>query len=122
VAEAEELVTIKESSVVIAVREGTADMTVDVTFEAIWVQWEEGDEPCVSTDRIVISGTGPASTTTIEIQFDEASYETLEISGCNRSTDPTDEDDEASSFTGTISGGVITGTFFLFDVTAEREQ
>ncbi|MBK9179549.1 MAG: hypothetical protein IPM45_08240 [Acidimicrobiales bacterium] len=74
----------------------------------------------MSTDRIVVSGTGPASMTTINVEFDEVSYENLEISGC--STDPTDEEDEALSFTGTISGGVITGTVFVFDVTAERGQ
>lgn len=115
-AEAASLATVHDSSVVAVVADGTVSIAISVTFEAIWVAGDATNEPCVSTERWVMSGSAPAGPTfEIPLQMDD--YELIAISGCEQSTD--DDDDEAIPFTGTIDGNTINGMIArLFEVTA----
>jgi hypothetical protein len=93
-------------------------MTIDFTFEAVWVGGDENNEPCISTDHWVLTGTGSA-VPTMDVDLYLDSYELLEISGCERDED--EDDDESIPFSGSVANGTVTGTFFsdLFVVTAE---
>lgn len=115
-----EFAEVLESHVEVRITDGTAQMMIDMTFEAVWVAGDENNEPCVSTNRWVLSGTGPAAPT-MNVDLFVDLYDVLAVSGCEM--DPENEDeDEAMPFAGSVSNGTVTGTFFndLFLLTAEH--
>ena len=114
-----EMAAVLDSLVEVRIGNGTADMTIDFTFEAVWVFGDENNEPCVSTDRFVLTGTGSA-VPTMELDLSVDLAEVLAISGCEVEED---EDDDTLPFSGSVTDGTVTGSFFggLFVVTAERD-
>lgn len=113
-----EFATIINSRAEFTIADGVTDMTIDLTFKAVWVAGDGDNEPCVTTDHWILSGSGPAGPT-IEIDLSVDLIELIAISGCERGDD---DDDETVPFTGTIAGDVITGSFYegLFVISAER--
>jgi len=117
-AAAAEFGEVLESLVEVRITDGIAEMKIDVTFEAIWVIGDDTNEPCISTNRWVLTGTGPA-VPTMDFDLFTDSVDILAISGCEMDDE---DEDKAIPFLGSVEDGTVTGIFFadLFMVTAER--
>ncbi|MDJ0923266.1 MAG: hypothetical protein QNJ77_01785 [Acidimicrobiia bacterium] len=115
-----EMLAIHESSVEASDDDGVLTMRIDMVFEALWMQWDEESEPCVSTNRWVLNGTGPTNPS-LELDLAVELIEVLQISGCELD-ESDDDDDEPIRFVGSLDGESLTGSFFedLLLVSASR--
>jgi hypothetical protein len=94
--EAGDFLEVLDSVVEISIADGSAQMMIDVTFEAIWVSGDENNEDCVSTNHWVLLGTGSA-VSSMDIDLSADVNEVLAISGCEVDEEG---DDETLPFSG----------------------
>ena len=109
--------TVGESHIEIVVDAGAAAIAIDVTFEAMWVPGDDNNEPCISTERFQLAGSGPVLAGEITADLAVVDLETLAIAGCESEEG---DDGETIPFRGTITGGVIEGAidpYFTFTAT-----